>query len=64
MSEKRLLLAKPQIDTVKVQDIDEELERVDTETELQSEAIQTRQEEVWLIIVMMGMDLDWNACIL
>jgi hypothetical protein len=46
LTEKRLLAAKPVPDLAKLQEIDEELERVDTETDLQSEAIQSRQEEV------------------
>lgn len=46
LTEKRLLAAKPAPDLAKLQEIDEELERVDTETDLQSEAIQSRQEEI------------------
>ena len=46
LAEKRLLLSRPVPDREKVQEIDEELERVETETDLQSEAIQARQEEV------------------
>ena len=48
LTEKRLLMSKPAPDMVKIQEIDEELERVETETDIQSEAIQSRQEEVIL----------------
>ena len=46
LAEKRMLASKPAPDTEKLEEIDEELERVETETDLQSEAIQARQEEV------------------
>ena len=46
LAETRMLASKPAPDTEKLEEIDEELERVETETDLQSEAIQARQEEV------------------
>ena len=41
-----MLLSKGAPDAAKLQEVDEELERIEIETDLQSEAIQSRQEEV------------------